>query len=113
MKELKFNESDPVYSDVGPSSCRMPYESVAHKGTNHNDETQNIEDVSTNEAQKQTNENTSREPVVTSPGISEKVDSTLYSELCPTYSQFQPHFPKPTQQTPPPTNDDEYSCLQH
>ena len=111
--ERKFD--DPVYSDVGPSSCPMPYENVGRKGLNHEDdhEAQNIEDISTNERQEQVNENTNGKPVVAAPEISEKVDSTLYSELCPTYSQFQPHIPKPTQQIPPPTNDDEYSCLQH
>ena len=106
--ERKFD--DHVYSDVGPTSCPIPYENVGHKRLNHGNET---EDVSTNEKQEQTYENTNGKPVVAAPEISEKVDSTLYSELCPTYSQFQPHIPKPTQQIPPPTNDDEYSCLQH
>ena len=109
--ERKF--ANPIYSDVGTSSCPIPYENEAHKGLNHKDEAQNIKDVSTNETQELANENTNGKPVVASPEISEKVDSTLYSELCPTYSQFQPHIPKPTQQIPPPTNDDEYSCLQH
>ena len=114
--ERKFD--DPVYSDVGPSSCPMPYKNVAHNGLNHDHEAQRgnnsaIEDVSTNETQEQMNENTSGEPKVAPLGISKEVDSTLYSELCTTYSQFQPHIPKRTQQTPPPTNDDEYSCLRH
>ena len=40
------------------------------------------------------------------------IDENCYSTLDPTYSQFQPHIPKPMQ-IQHPLNDDEYSCLQY
>ena len=46
------------------------------------------------------------------PDSDNDIDENCYSTLDPTYSQFQPHIPKPMQ-IQYPLNDDEYSCLQY
>ena len=104
LDEKEFDS--PLYSDVGQnlsSNGSIQYQNVAHKGLKQ----------AASSDKGQVNENTVRDALENLPETSENVDTSLYSELGPTYAQCQPRITKPTPQFPPPPYNDDYSRLQH